>query len=201
MTRRSLLKLPLVLAMPQTNLNQLPPNLPRPKDDGAARHLKGMALPDLELPSTANRRVNLSKIAAPRVVIYAYPMTGRPDRQLPQGWDDIPGARGCTPETCGFRDHHKDLAKLKTEVFGLSTQDTPYQQEMVKRLEVPFEVLSDEHLALTRALKLPTFTVDGMTLMKRLTLVVKNGRIEHVFYPVFPPDKHAEEVIAWLKRH
>jgi len=200
-SRRSLLKLPLVLAMPQTNLNQLPPNLPRPKDDGAARHLKGMALPDLELPSTSNRRVNLSKVVAPRVVIYAYPMTGRPDRQLPQGWDDIPGARGCTPETCGFRDHHKDLAKLQTEVFGLSTQDTPYQQEMVKRLEVPFEVLSDEHMEFARALKLPTFTVEGMTLLKRLTLVARNGRIEQVFYPVFPPDTHAEEVIAWLKKH
>jgi peroxiredoxin len=201
LSRRSLLKLPLVLAMPQTNLSQLPPNLPRPKDDGGARHLQGMALPDLELPSTANRRVNLSKISAPRVVIYAYPMTGRPDRQLPQGWDDIPGARGCTPETCGFRDHHKDLAKLETEVFGVSTQDTPYQQEMVKRLEVPFEVLSDEHMELTRALKLPTFTVEGMSLLKRLTLVARNGRIEHVFYPIFPPDKHADEVIAWLKKH
>ena len=208
-SRRGLLSLPFALALrsrvlafaQQTNLNELPANLPRPTDDGGARHLKGMAMPDLELPSTANRRVNLSKIGAPRVVIYAYPMTGRPDRQLPKGWDDIPGARGCTPETCGFRDHHKDLAKLHTEVFGVSTQDTPYQQEMVKRLEVPFEVLSDDHLLLTRALNLPTFTVDGMTLMKRLTLVVKNGRIEHVFYPVFPPDKHAEEVIAWLKAH
>jgi peroxiredoxin len=208
-SRRGLLSLPFALALrgrvlafaQQTNLNELPANLPRPTDDGGARHLKGMAMPDLELPSTANRRVNLSKIDAPRVVIYAYPMTGRPDRQLPAGWDDIPGARGCTPETCGFRDHHKDLAKLHTEVFGISTQDTPYQQEMVKRLDVPFEVLSDEHLALARALKLPTFTVDGMVLMKRLTLVVKGGRIEHVFYPVFPPDKHADEVIAWLKQH
>ena len=200
LSRRSLLKLPLVLAMPQTNLNQLPANLPRPKDDGGARHLKGMALPDLELPSTGDRRVNLSKVSAARIVIYAYPMTGRPDRQLPQGWDDIPGARGCTPETCGFRDHHKDLAKLHAEVFGLSTQDTAYQQEMVKRLEVPFEVLSDEQMAFARALKLPTFTVDGMTLLKRLTIVARSGRIEHVFYPVFPPDKHADEVIAWLKR-
>jgi len=201
MDRRSFLMLPTVLAVPQANLNQLPPNLPRPKNDGAARHLKGMALPDLELPSTANRRVNLSKGSAPRVVIYAYPMTGRPDRQLPQGWDDIPGARGCTPETCGFRDHHKDLAKLHAEVFGVSTQDTPYQQEMVRRLEVPFEVLSDEHMDFARALKLPTFTVEGMTLLKRLTIVARDGRIEHVFYPVFPPDKHAEEVIAWLKKH
>ena len=201
LSRRSLLKLPLVLAMPQTNLNQLPANLPRPNDDGGARHLKGMALPDLELPSTGNRRVNLSTVSAPRIVIYAYPMTGRPDRQLPQGWDDIPGARGCTPETCGFRDHHKDLAKLHAEVFGVSTQDTAYQQEMVKRLEVPFEVLSDEQMTFARALELPTFTVDGMTLLKRLTIVARSGRIEHVFYPVFPPDAHAEEVIAWLKRH
>src|SRR6185436_20198820 len=148
----------------------------------AARHLKGMALPDLELPSTSNRTVNLSKIAAPRLVVYAYPMTGRPDRKLPQGWDDIPGARGCTPETCGFRDHHKDLARLGAEVFGVSTQDTAYQQEMVKRLEVPFEVLSDEQMAFARALKFPTFTVDGMTLLMRLTLLARGGRIEHVFY-------------------
>jgi peroxiredoxin len=136
------------------NLNELPPNLPRPRDDGGARHLAGLALPDLALPSTANRLVNLSKIAAPRTVVYCYPMTGRPDRALPAGWDEIPGARGCTPETCGFRDHHKDLARLNAEVFGVSTQDTPYQQEMVARLEVPFEVLSDEHLAFTRALRL-----------------------------------------------
>src|SRR5215211_4148085 len=194
-SRRSLLKLPLVFAMTQSGLNQLPPNLPRPKDDGGARHLKGMALPDLALPSTSGRQVNLSKIDSPRIVIYAYPMTGRPDRQLPQGWDDIPGARGCTPETCGFRDHHKDLAKLHAEVFGVSTQSTDYQQEMVKRLEVPFEVLSDEQFALTKALKLSTMTVASMTLLKRLTVIIRNGQIEHVFYPVFPPDKHAGEVI------
>jgi peroxiredoxin len=201
-TRRDFLGIPIVFAMQQIpNLNELPPNLPVPKDDGSARHLKGMAMPDLELMSTSNRRVNLSKISAPRLIVYAYPRTGEPGKPSPPGWDDIPGARGCTPETCGFRDHHKDLAKLHAEVFGVSTQDTPYQQEMVKRLEVPFEVLSDEHLALTKALRLPTFTVEGMTLLKRLTLVIRNGRIEHVFYPVFPPDTHAEEVIAWLKRH
>jgi peroxiredoxin len=160
-----------------------------------------MPMPDLELPSTANRRVNLARIPAPRVVVYCYPMTGRPDKPLPAGWDDIPGARGCTPETCGFRDHHKDLAKLHAEVFGVSTQSTAYQQEMVGRLEVPFEVLSDEHFALTRALRLPTFTVEGMTLMKRLTFIVRGGRIEQVFYPVFPPDTHAAQVVAWLARH
>jgi len=208
--RRAVLALPVsvllrhpfaALALAQKNLMQLPPNLPVPKDDGAARHLKGMALPDLALPSTANRRVNLSKITGARIIVYCYPRTGEADKPVPPGWDDIPGARGCTPETCGFRDHHKDLARLGADVFGLSTQDTPYQQEMVKRLEVPFEVLSDEHLVFTRALRLPTFTFDGMTLLKRLTIVARNGRIEHVFYPVFPPDKHAEEVIAWLERH
>ncbi len=201
MERRTFFALPLMLAMPQTNLNQLPANLPRPIDDGGARHLKGMALPDLALPSTSNREVNLSKVTAPRVVIYCYQMTGQPGKALPQGWDDIPGARGCTPETCGFRDHHKDLAKLHADVYGVSTQDTPYQQEMVKRLQVPFEVLSDEHLAFTRALRLPTFTVAGMTLMKRLTIIARGGRIERVFYPVFPPDTHAEQVVAWLKAH
>jgi len=210
-TRRALLGLPLatmvgqaILAAGQSrqpNLTQLPPDLPRPRDDGGARHLVGMALPDLELPSTKNRLVNLSKVAAPRTVIYAYPRTGRPGEPIPAGWDDIPGARGCTPETCGFRDHHKDLARLDAEVFGLSTQDTAYQQEMVTRLEVPFEVLSDEALRFTRALRLPTFTFEGVTLLKRLTLVARRGRIEHVFYPVFPPDTHAEEVIAWLRQH
>jgi peroxiredoxin len=183
------------------SFTDLPPNLPRPKDDGAARHLKGMALPDLELPSTSNRRVNLSKVTAPRTVIYFYPMTGQPGKALPAGWDDIPGARGCTPETCGFRDHHKELARLGADVYGVSTQTTDYQQEMVTRLEVPFEVLSDAHFALAKALRLPTFTVQGMTLLKRLTLVARGSEIEHVFYPVFPPDKHAEEVIAWLKQH
>jgi peroxiredoxin len=210
-SRRGLLGLPFALAMKHPvaqaaqqaagNLNTLPASLPRPKDDGGARHLRGMTIPDLELPSTANRRVNLSKISAPRLVLYAYPMTGQPGKALPAGWDDIPGARGCTPETCGFRDHHKDLATLGAEVFGISTQSTAYQQEMMTRLEVPFEVLSDEQFTFTRALKLPTFTVDGMTLMKRLTLIIRNRRIEHVFYPVFPPDTHAEQVIAWLKAH
>jgi peroxiredoxin len=205
LSRRTLMALPLGLlvrqAPAQRNLMELPPNLPRPTDDGAARHLQGMAIPDLELPSTSNRLVNLSKVSAPRIIVYCYPRTGQPDKPSPPGWDDIPGARGCTPETCGFRDHHKDLSRLGTEVFGLSTQDTPYQQEMVKRLNVPFEVLSDERMTLTRALRLPTFSVAGMTLLKRLTLVIGDGKIEHVFYPVFPPDTHAEEVIAWLKQH
>jgi peroxiredoxin len=206
-TRRDVLALTAGMAMAgrdmrgqQTPLDQLPANLPVPTDDGGCRHLVGMRLPDVALPSTRNRRVNLSKVSARRVV-YAYPMTGRPGVTLPAGWDDIPGARGCTLETCGFRDHHADLGKLQTEVYGVSVQTTEYQQEMVARLKVPFEVLSDADMALVRALKLPTFTAGGMTLIKRLTIVATAGRIEHVFYPVFPPDKHAEEVIAWLKSH
>lgn len=211
LSRRSMLGVSLALAaggrtvlgsgQQGTNLNALPKDLPVPKDDGGARHLPGMSLPDLELPSTSSRRVNLSRLGAPRIVVYCYPMTGQPGKALPAGWDQIPGARGCTPETCGFRDHRKDLEKLGAAVYGVSTQSTAYQQEMVKRLEVPFEVLSDEHLAFAHALRLPTFTVEGMTLLKRLTLIVQNHRIEYVFYPVFPPDTHAEDVIGWLKRH
>ncbi len=183
------------------NLDQLPPNLPVPKDDGGAKHLPGMATPSIALMSTSNRRVDLSKQKLPRTVVYFYPMTGQPGKQLPAGWDEIPGARGCTLETCGFRDLHAELAKLNADVYGVSVQSTDYQKEMVTRLKVPFEVLSDEKMELTRALKLPTFTAGGMTLNKRLTLVVRGGKIEHVFYPVFPPDKHADEVIAWLKSH
>jgi peroxiredoxin len=183
------------------SLDQLPPNLPVPTDDGGCRHLPGMRIPDIALSSTSNRLVSLARVQAPRIVVYFDPMTGQPGQPLPAGWDDIPGARGCTLETCDFRDLHAVLGKLDAEVFGVSVQSTAYQQEMVTRLKVPFEVLSDASMQLTRALKLPTFTAGGMTLIKRLTLVVRNGSIEHVFYPVFPPDKHADEVIDWLKAH
>ena len=179
----------------------LPPDLPRPVDDGAARHLVGLPMPKLSLRSTKGRMVDPSALAGARTVIYAYPMTGVPGKALPEGWDMIPGARGCTPQSCGFRDHHKELAELGAEVFGLSTQTTDYQREMSERLHLPFEVLSDAELELTEALRLPTFEVDGMRLLKRLTLIVSGGRIEHVFYPVFPPNESAATVIAWLKAH
>ena len=133
-----------------------------------------------------------------RTLVYCYPRTGLPDQDPPAGWDDVPGARGCTPQACGFRDHYAELRALGADVYGLSTQDTGYQQEVVARLHLPFELLSDAALALTRALELPTFTIAGMTLVRRLTLMIRDGRIEHVFYPVFPPDTHAEEVAAWL---
>lgn len=179
------------------NVYKLPEGLPVPVDDGACRHLLGMRLPAVSLPSTAGGVVDLSTLRG-TVVIYAYPRTGEPDKDPPPGWDAIPGARGCTPQSCAFRDHHRELHTLGASVYGLSTQTTDYQQEMVARLHLPFPVLSDAKLELVRALKLPTFTVEGMTLIKRLTLILDDAVISKVFYPVFPPDKNADEVIAWL---
>ena len=177
----------------------LPADIPAPQDDGAARHLIGMALPDLALPGTRGGAFNPS-ILPGRTVIYIYPRTGVPGVDLPPGWDDIPGARGCTPQSCGFRDHIGELKDLGVDrVFGLSTQDTDYQREAAERLHLPFPVLSDSELTFTRALKLPTFQVAGMTLIKRMVLVADEGVITKVFYPVFPPDKSAAEVIAWLR--
>ena len=181
-----------------TNLNQLPTNLPVPTDDGAAAHLKGALLPDISLVATDGSTVNLAKWGG-RHVIYVYPMTGRPDVPLPDGWDAIPGARGCTPQSCAFRDHHADLASLNTEVFGLSAQDTDYQQEVHARLHLPFQLLSDTDMEVKNVLRLPTFSVAGMELYRRLTLVAKDRKIEKVFYPVFPPDKSADEVLEWLR--
>jgi len=182
------------------NPNVLPPDIPAPEDDGAADHLTGMRLPDLVLPATSGAPVNLSKLIG-RTVVYVYPRTGVPGVDLPPGWNDIPGARGCTPQSCGFRDHFAQLKQLGVrQLFGLSTQDTAYQQEAATRLHLPFPILSDEKLALTKAMKLPTFTVAGMTLLKRMAWVIDDGVITKVFYPVFPPDKSAEEVVGWLKK-
>jgi peroxiredoxin len=179
--------------------NVLPEELPAPKDDGAARHLPGARLPSLALATTDGSQVDLSKLSG-RTVVYIYPRTGVPGQPLPQGWNEIPGARGCTPQSCGFRDHFGELKQLGVaRVFGLSTQDSAYQREAVERLHLPFPVLSDERLAFARALDLPTFTTSGMTLLKRMALIIDDGIITKVFYPVFPPDKNAEEVIAWLR--
>jgi len=181
------------------NPNILPPNIPAPQDDGAAKHLASMKLPDLALPATTGAAVNLAKLKG-RTVDYIYPRTGVPGVDLPPGWNDIPGARGCTPQSCGFRDHFGELKRLGVaQLYGLSTQDTAYQQEAATRLHLPFAILSDEAFALTKALKLPTFTTTGMTLLKRMALVIDDGVISKAFYPVFPPDKNAAEVIAWLQ--
>jgi peroxiredoxin len=177
----------------------LPPDLPAPPDDGAARHLPGTPLPDCALKATDGTSVNLSKLKG-RTVVYIYPRTGRPGQALPEGWDAIPGARGCTPQSCAFRDHFAELKGLGVEqLFGLSTQDTDYQREAVARLHLPFAILSDEKLAFARALSLPTFDVAGMTLLKRMALVIDEGVVTKVFYPVFPPDKSAATVRDWLR--
>jgi len=178
----------------------LPPDIPVPRDDGAARHLSGMRLPDLALPATSGPAVNLAKLKG-RTVLYIYPRTGVPGVDAPPGWDDIPGARGCTPQSCGFRDHFAELLALGVaHLYGLSTQDTGYQREAAERLHLPFPLLSDADLKFARALDLPTFTTAGMTLIKRMALVSDDGAIVKAFYPVFPPDKNAAEVIAWLRR-
>ncbi len=180
------------------NPNVLPGDLPVPQDDGGARHLTGLRLPSVALGATDGREVDLSKLSG-RTVVYLYPRTGVPGQPLPDGWDAIPGARGCTPQSCSFRDHFAELKRLGVaHLYGLSTQDSAYQREAAERLRLPFPLLSDEKLRLAQAIKLPTFAVAGMTLLKRMALVIEDGVISKVFYPVFPPDKNAEEVIAWL---
>lgn len=192
--------------MPRSdNLHELPTDLPAPVDDGRCDHLPGLKVPSVPLPATSGETIDLAALPG-RTVVYCYPRTGRPDRELPPGWDEIPGARGCTPQSCAYRDHHAELAALDVRVVGLSSQDTAYQREAVERLHLPFPLLSDERLAFPTALRLPTFTTsdsDGssLTLIKRLTLIVASGRIEHVVYPVFPPDADAERVIDWLRAH
>jgi peroxiredoxin len=178
---------------------ELPKDIPAPIDDGAAAHLAGRKLPDVALPTTDGASVNLSKLAG-RTVVCVYPRTGIPGVAPIEGWDAIPGARGCTPQSCSFRDHFAELQALGVDrIFGLSTQDSEYQREAAVRLKLPFPVLSDAELKLARAINLPTFDIAGMTLHKRMALMIDDGVISKVFYPVFPPDKNAEEVIAWLR--
>ena len=172
--------------------------IPAPMDDGATRHLLGLPMASIPLRATDGNDIDLSTLAG-RVVVYAYPRTGMPGVENPQGWDMIPGARGCTPQACSFRDHFAELKGLGVDhVFGLSTQDPAYQREAAERLHLPFAILSDDQLRLTGAMNLPTFEAGGIALLKRFTLIVKDGIVEHVFYPVFPPDRSAAEVVGWL---
>ena len=176
----------------------LPANLPVPQDDGACDHLLGASIPPLTLPSS-DVSVNLAALAAGRAVLYVYPRTGTPGRPVPAGWDAMPGARGCTPQSCAFRDHAAELEQLGARVAGLSAQSLAEQEEVAQRLHLPYPVLSDPELQLAHELELPTFTFEGVELYKRVTLILAKGRVEHVFYPVFPPDRNAADVVAWLR--
>ena len=183
------------------DLYALPADLPVPVDDGACGHLPGMSWPTVALPSTSGRLVSLAAERADWLVVYFYPRTGLPDQDPPGGleaWDSIPGARGCTPQACSYRDHRAELGRLGAQVFGVSTQDTTYQREVVERLHLPYELLSDSRLELASALRLPTFSVAGHTVIKRLTLIGRRGRIDACFYPVFPPDADAEKVLRYI---
>jgi peroxiredoxin len=184
-----------------TDAYTLPPDLPAPEDDGAADHLEGAAVPSLGLPSTAGGEIDLAEAAQGTLELYLYPRTGRPGEAMPPGWDDIPGARGCTPQACAFRDLHASLQALGASVLGLSAQTLSDQHEFAARVGLPYPLLSDPELELAAALRLPTFEVAGMRLYKRITLIARTGRIAKVFYPVFPPDRNAADVAAWLEEH
>jgi peroxiredoxin len=177
----------------------LPPGLPEPQDDGAADHLPGTVLPHIALPSTAGTDLDLRDEAAGTLVLYIYPRTGKPGEPLLPGWDDIPGARGCTPESCAFRDAHSELEQLGARVLGLSSQSLADQHEFAERVGLPYPILSDPELELADTLRLPTFETSGMRLYKRLTIIARAGEIGHVFYPVFPPDRGAADVASWLR--
>ena len=198
-----------------TDYSSLPPDLPAPEDDGGASHLPGLSLPSLSLPSTSpagggenaltpamreevRSQLDLAELAAGRLVAYVYPRTGLPGQPLPDGWNDIPGARGCTPQSCAYRDAVADFGRFGASLVGISAQSAAEQAEFAVREHIPFPLLSDPDLQLAAALRLPTFEVDGMTLYKRLTLVAEGGEIVKVFYPVFPPDRNAAEVLGWL---
>ncbi len=183
-----------------TNLNQLPRDLPVPQDDGSTNHLKGMKLPNVSLIGTNGKTVNFGDIKG-KLVIYCYPMTGQPNVSLPDGWDQIPGARGCTPQSCSFRDHYQELQALGAEVVGLSVQTAEYQKEMADRLHLSFPVVSDVNYQFQKALNMPTFVAAGMTLLKRVTLITSNGVIEAVHYPIFPSDRDPSWVIDYLNSH
>lgn len=181
------------------DLYAIAPDLPVPVDDGACSHLTGMSVPSIGLLSTLGDTIHLDRQTSPWTVVYAYPRTGLPNSDSPPGWDAIPGARGCTPQNCAFRDHHTELRRLGAAVYGLSTQPTEYQQEMAARLQLPFPVLSDADLLLTTALRLPTFRYGEWTLLRRLTLLLREGTIRKVFYPVFPSNADAPWAVAWLE--
>ena len=183
------------------NFTELPTNLPKPKQDGACDHLLNISIPNISLPTQDGNLLKLDRKDTFRLVIYCYPMTGHPDRPLPEGWNITPGARGCTQQTCSFRDHYDQLIIQNALPIGLSTQSVEDLKEMSLRLHVPYDVVSDQQLLFASALNLPTFSIGDKKFIKRLTLMVEKSIIKHVFYPIFPPDIHIKEVLDWLKKN
>jgi len=183
------------------NLSSLPPNLPIPEDDGSCSHLLDKTIPDVSLPNQDGIYLKLRRDVSFRIVLYCYPMTGNPLKSLPPNWNDIPGARGCTPQTCSFRDHYDELVKCNAIPIGLSTQLVSELKEMVTRLFIPFDVVSDSELKFSKTMDLPTFKIKDSVFIKRLTLIIEKSIIKKVFYPIFPPDLHIHEVIDWLQKN
>ena len=183
------------------NLSVLPTDLPVPIDDGKCNHLVNKIIPDISLPNQNGNMLKLNRSDTFRLIIYCYPMTGRPDKVLPENWNSIPGARGCTPQTCSFRDSYDDLIKLNAIPIGISTQSVEDLKEMTKRLKIPYDIVSDVNLHFVNLMKLPTFRVDEKIFIKRLTLIIENSIIKKVFYPIFPPDLHIKDVINWLENN
>ena len=186
-------------SLPSDVLHKVPAGLPVPQDDGACGHLPGQHLPRLALPSTEGTSIDLAAMPG-WVVVYCYPMTGTPGRAIPDGWTEIPGAAGCTPQSCAFRDHHAELSRLGASVFGMSVQSTEDQSEAALRLALGYPLLSDSALQFASALRLPTFDAGGRRLLRRVTLIAHDGKIQTYFYPVFPPDRNAEDVVVWLRQ-
>lgn len=189
-----------LISLPKDVLNNVPTDLPVPQDDGACNHLIGLSIPAVELQSTSGQLVNLANQTG-WVVIYCYPMTGRPGRSIPDGWAAIPGAAGCTPQSCSFRDSYDEMKSVGAGVYGMSVQTAEDQLEAAQRLQLPYELLSDNAFSFAHTLGLPVFEAGGMRLLRRVTLIIRNGRVVKYFYPVFPPDKNASEVLAWLRAH
>jgi peroxiredoxin len=183
------------------NFTDLPNNLSKPHNDDGCTHLLDSSIPDISLPTQNGNLLKLKRLDTFRLVIFCFPMTGHPDRPLPDNWDMIPGARGCTPQTCSFRDNYDELIKINALPIGLSTQSTEDLKEMTTRLHVPFDIVSDQQLLFTSSLNLPTFSINDKKFIKRLTLIVDQSVIKHVFYPIYPPDKHIFEVLNWLKNN
>ncbi|VAW52529.1 Alkyl hydroperoxide reductase subunit C-like protein [hydrothermal vent metagenome] len=182
------------------DLYQLPEGLPVPVDDGACNHLEGAPFPSMLITVTPHATYDFSKEKGINIIFF-YPMIGHPDSLPMTGWNEIPGARGCTPQALSYKNYFRQITKLGVRLFGASSQALKEQNDAIDRLKLPFELINDSSFLLSNALKLPTFQFNEIKMIKRLTLVVVDGVIKKVFYPVFPPNKNVDDVIVWLKEN